>query len=223
MQKVLRSFYLLIITSLFVFSVCGQTTNSAAKKTNKIRLGVIPVKTTSVAQGVNAQQFGEAIQNSLTEYLKAPNVEIIMLESKLASQIPNEAKEKNCDYVISVVAAHKKGGSGALGMLKTVAPALTMVVPMAGMAGGMAGAIAGQAAAGAISTAASVSGNTKAKDSLQLDLTMQKTGAAETALTKQYKSKAKSDGEDIISPLIEQIAQAIIDTASGKPVAEPAK
>jgi hypothetical protein len=35
-------------------------------------------------------------------------------------------------------------------------------------------------------------------------------------LTKQYKAKAKSDGEDIISPLIQQAAQAIIDAAAKK-------
>jgi len=33
-------------------------------------------------------------------------------------------------------------------------------------------------------------------------------GAA--ALAKQYKAKAKSDGEDIISPLVEQAATAIV-------------
>lgn len=223
MQKVFRSFYLLTIVSMFVFSAFGQSKNVVSNKAGKFRLGVVAVKTTSVGQGLNAQQFSEGIQNSLAEYLKAPNVEVVMLESKLASQLPEEARQKNCDYVISLVAAHKKGGSGAFGMLKTVAPALTMVVPVVGMAGGMAGAIAGQAAAGAVTTAASVSGGMKAKDSLQLDLTMQKNGAAETVLTRQYKAKAKSDGEDILSPLIEQIAQAIIDTASGKPVAEPAK
>jgi hypothetical protein len=35
-------------------------------------------------------------------------------------------------------------------------------------------------------------------------------------LAKQFKAKAKSDGEDIITPLIEQAAQAIVDAAAKK-------
>jgi hypothetical protein len=38
-----------------------------------------------------------------------------------------------------------------------------------------------------------------------------KNGGAAT-LTRQFKSKAKSAGEDIISPVVEQAAQAIVET-----------
>ena len=50
----------------------------------------------------------------------------------------------------------------------------------------------------------------KSKDEITLDI---KLVAADNspALTKQYKAKAKSNGDDIISPLIEQAAQEILD------------
>jgi hypothetical protein len=50
----------------------------------------------------------------------------------------------------------------------------------------------------------------KSKDELTLDVKMNKPSAT-AVLTKQFKAKAKSDGEDIISAVIEQAAQAIVD------------
>jgi hypothetical protein len=65
-------------------------------------------------------------------------------------------------------------------------------------------------------TAATMSQNVKAKDAIELNVVMQKASDKSNALTKQLKAKAKSDGEDIITPLIEQSAQAIVDAATGK-------
>jgi hypothetical protein len=44
---------------------------------------------------------------------------------------------------------------------------------------------------------------------LTLDIKLNSLAGA-SALAKQYKAKAKSDGEDIISPLVEQAATAIL-------------
>jgi len=58
-----------------------------------------------------------------------------------------------------------------------------------------------------------MSSNVKSKDEITLELKLQKDGAAVVA--KQYKAKAKSNGDDIISQVIEQAAQEIV-TAIGK-------
>jgi hypothetical protein len=117
--------------------------------------------------------------------------------------------------VIYANVSHKKGGGGGFGMVKSIAPVLGNVAPLAGMSGSVAGAVAGSLASTAIYTAASASGNVKSKDEITLDINVQQTGGA-TALTKQYKAKAKSNGEDIISPIIEQAAQAILDAVVKK-------
>lgn len=207
-------FFTVFSIFLGLINSSAQTVNTDGAKT-KTRIGLAQVKTISVGEGMDAQQFGAGIQNSLGEYLKSSEVEIVILEAKLASQIPNEAKEKQCDYLVFVTAAHKKGGSGGFGkMFGTVAPVLGAVVPMAGVAG----AIAGTVASTAIMTAGSMASNVKAKDSLQFDLTIQKIETDSQILTKQYKAKAKSNGEDIFTPLIEQMAQDTLDTANGKTV-----
>jgi hypothetical protein len=123
------------------------------------------------------------------------------------STIESEAKSKECDFVVYANASHKKGGGG-FGMFKSIAPVLGSVVPLAG-AGSTAGHIAGTVASHAIITAATVSGQVKNKDEITIDLKLNKTGGT-PALTKVYKAKAKSDGEDIISQIVQQAAQAIV-------------
>jgi hypothetical protein len=74
------------------------------------------------------------------------------------------------------------------------------------------GSIVGHIASSAIITAASMSGSMKSKDELSLDLKLQSTADNSVALARLLKVKAKSDGEDIISTVIEQAAQAILET-----------
>ena len=76
----------------------------------------------------------------------------------------------------------------------------------------MAGAVAGQVATTAIISATSVAGNVKSKDELTLDLKLSSTVDNSSPLAKQFKAKAKSDGDDIISQIIEQIATALVET-----------
>jgi len=177
-----------------------------AKKEGVVRIGMAAVKTGSVGDGVNAQELSAAIQNTLAEYLKGPKIEIVRIEAKLPSAIDAEAKEKECDYVIYTNVSHKKGGGG-FGMFSKIAPVVGGILPSTGATNTVAGSVATQS----VYTAANVSGNIKSKDEITLDVKVNTPGTSVAVLSKQAKAKAKSDGEDIISPLVEQIAQAIVD------------
>ncbi len=195
-------------------SPANVQTEVGAKKAGVVRIGLAQVKTGAVGEGMNATELAGAIQNTLAEYLKSPQIELVQIEAKLPSAIDAEARQKECDFVIYANVSHKKGGGG-FGMFKQIAPVLGSVAPMAGIGGNVAGAVAGQVASTAIYTAAGAAGSVKSKDEITLDIKLQQTGGA-VALTKQFKAKAKSNGEDIISPLIEQAAQAILDAAVKK-------
>ncbi len=186
--------------------------NVGAKKPGTIRVGV-SVKTTAVGEGITANDLSAAIQNTLGTYLKGTKIEIVPLEAKLAAALTGEAKEKECDFVLYAAAAHKKGGGGGFGFGKV----LGQVVGQTGIGhtGSVAGNIAGQVATTAIVTATSMSGNVKSKDELTLDLKLQSPADNSSPLAKQFKAKAKSDGDDIVSAVVEQAAQAILD-AIGK-------
>lgn len=187
--------------------------NVGAKTPGTVRIGVA-VKTTAVGEGVTANDLSAAVQNTLGEYLKGTKIEIIPLEAKLAAAQVGEAKDKQCDFVLNVAASHKKGGGGGFGMF---GKALGSVVSQTGGGswGSTAANNAGRVAASTIVTATTPSGNVKSKDELSLDLKLLSASDNSTALAKQFKSKAKSDGDDIISAAVEQVAQAILD-AVGK-------
>jgi len=182
------------------------STNVEPKKDGVIRIGLAGVKTGSVGDGINASELAAAIQNSMPTYLKGTKVEIVGLEAKLASAIDAEAKEKECDYVLYATVSHKKGGGfGGFGKIMGNVVSQTGI----GQTGSRVGNAAGQVATQSISN---VTANIKEKDELTLEIKLQKGSSA--VLTKQFKQKAKSSGEDIISPLVEQAAQAIVTAVS---------
>jgi hypothetical protein len=181
-----------------------------AKKEGTVRIGLAGVKTGAIGEGLNATELAGAIQSTLGEYLKGTKIELVQIEARLPTAIDAEAKQKECDYVLYAQVSHKKGGGG-FGMFSKIAPALGSVVPVAGM-GSRAGQVAGQVANTTIYTAANAAGSVKSKDELTLEIKLNAAGGGAAALAKQYKAKAKSDGEDIISPLVEQAAAAILET-----------
>lgn len=191
----------------------GNSAQVGAKKEGVIRIGLAAVKTGAVGDGISATELAGAIQNTLTEYLKSPNVEVVQLESKLATAIDAEAKQKECDYVIYANVSHKKGGGGGM-FGKVLGNIAGSAISQVGYGtGSVAGTVVGQAASQAVYTAAGASSNVKSKDEITLDVRLNTPGNTSPALSKQVKAKAKSNGEDIISPLIEQVAQAILDAA----------
>ena len=185
-----------------------------AKKAGVIRIGMTYVKTGAVAEGINATDLGTVIQNTLAEYLKIPNIELVQLEGKLPTAVVAEAAQKECDYVIFATVSHKNGGSGFGGVFgKVIAPAIGQTG--IGQTGSTVGNVAGQVATVAIVSAGKMAANVKNKDTMTLDVNLQ-TASGSAVLTKQFKTKAKSDGEDIISPLTEQAAQAIVNVTGKK-------
>ncbi len=196
-------------------NIAANTSSAAAssgevgsKKEGITRIGIATVKTGSVGDGVTAADLAAAIHNTLAAYLKMPNIEIVPIEARLATAIESEARSKECDFVINASVSHKKGGGG-FGMFSQ---ALGSAASLAGYGGGVAGMVAGQVASTAISSAA-VSGSFKAKDEITLEIKMTN-GAGASALAKSYKSKAKSNGDDIISQVVEQAATAIAAIAA---------
>lgn len=225
-KAIINQFVLLVFCCAVSLSTFAQTNQMPAmpgqvktadavtnsKTPSVIRVGLANVKTGTVGAEMNPAELAGAVQNSLAEYLKSPNIELVALESKLASAIDAEAKQKECAFVIYANVSHKKGGGGGFGgMFKAIAPVMSSVVPMAG---GMGGAIAGQVMSTVVTTAANATANVKAKDEITLDVEVNSSNGGAAIVAKQFKAKAKSGGEDIISPMIEQAAQLILDAVT---------
>ena len=182
-----------------------------AKKAGVVRIGLASVKVGAVGDHLTAADLAAAIQNTLGEYLKGTKIEVVQLEAKLSSAVESEAKEKECDYILNATVSHKKGGGG-FGMLGSM---VAQGVSSVGYGtGSRVGSVVGQVAAHSIITASAMSASVKSKDEITLEVKMNASGSSAAVLTKQAKAKAKSDGEDIITPVVEQIAQAIFNTVA---------
>lgn len=188
-------------------SVQNVSSEVGEKKAGVIRIGLANIKVGAVGEGLSANDLSAAIRNTLAEYLKGTKIELVALEAKLPSALSEEAKEKQCDFVVFASVSHKKGGGGGFGKMLGK---MSEVVSRQAIGSSD---IGGQIARTTIVSAATASENVKAKDEISLDFKLHQGEA--TVFGKQYRAKAKSDGEDIISPMIEQIAQAILD-AVGK-------
>ena len=57
--------------------------------------------------------------------------------------------------------------------------------------------------------------NVKAGDSLTLQYKLMRPGEEEPAKTETIQGKAKANGEDVLSPMIEAVAVAVVGTVSG--------
>ncbi|MFN2404421.1 MAG: hypothetical protein ABR594_00045 [Pyrinomonadaceae bacterium] len=178
------------------------------KKSGVIRIGVVTVKADKTAEHITAANLVTAVQTTLNENLKAPNVEAIPIQATVLNQIEAEAREKECDFLVYTTVSHKKGGGGfgssVLGSAATIAAG---TVPYAGSA-------TASIAANAATTV--VVADIKARDELTVDVRLEKPGAGYPAFSKAFKGKAKSGGEDIITGPTTQAAQALIEAATKK-------
>jgi hypothetical protein len=183
----------------------AATNNVGPKREGVIRLGLAAVKPGNTAEGMDATQLALAVQNTFLQQVKGPNVEVVALQATGAA-IQAEAQQKQCDYVIFANVAHKKGGGGFGSMLSS---SVGKVASNVGYGSGTAAVVAANTVA-----AATVAQNIKAKDEVTLDVRLEKPGSTTPSFAQTYKGKAKSAGEDIITPLCQQATQGMIEAVT---------
>lgn len=192
-------------TPATVLPSAAATSANAPKKTGVTRLCfAVPraqMKTSDHAQAA------EAVSNTFKSYLAGPTIEIVALTARLPSQAAEEAKQGGCDYVLYTSLIHKKGG-GFLG--KALGDAARSSVWNIPGGGSTVGTIARSAAISGVYTAASLAASIKAKDELTLGYKLDAVDGTKPSLVGTEKAKAKSDGEDVLTPLIEKAAESIV-------------
>src|SRR5690606_26138744 len=105
------------------------------------------------------------------------------------------------DLVLSIALAHERGRINqafgrALDKLSVYAPRAS-------------GDLASVVVSEAIYTAADFAASIRARDQMQLDYRLEVVGGAEPVLADGVKRRAKSDGEDLLTPLVETVAEAV--------------
>ena len=154
-------------------------------------------------------EAANAVKESFTAYLSGPSLTVTPLTARLASQAREEAKLASCPYVLFTALKHeRKQGNNMLGRIAGSAVEAT-AWELRGSATSAAGRVAANAAANAAATAArSVATNVKSKDEVTLEYRLE-TGDGTVALKSAGKGKAESDGQDLLTPLVERAAEAV--------------
>jgi hypothetical protein len=158
----------------------------------------------------DATAAGTAVRELFTSFLTGPSIHPQALTARLASQVREEARQASCPWLLltTLKHEHKRSGGGVLGRL--AAGAAQQGAWEAGVSSGStAGRIAGQAAYGAAGQAASnYATSVHSKDEVSLGYRLE-SGDGRVLIEKTDKRKARSDGEDLLTPMVQQAAEAI--------------
>lgn len=158
----------------------------------------------------DATGFANSLRELLTSYLTGPTLRAIPLDSRLPSQAVEEARQKQCGYVLvtSIARKHSDGSGWGRALGRAAGTAAWYGVPY----GSAAGAAARGAAVAGAQAVSSLAETTKAKDELTFEYRL---GTADTALhaaPRTEKAKAKTDREDLLTPLVEKVAESVAAT-----------
>jgi hypothetical protein len=223
-----------LAASLALAAVATATTAHAAEPAaaTKARICLV-LPRAQLGQGTSGEDVSEPVRQTMLSYLNGPTTDLVALQARIPVQIDAEAQQYGCQYVLYTSVAQKEGG-GFGKFLKKAAPLAGMIPGVGAMTGSYGAMMAGQVVAQAAATAAAqsaqeeameaISGasknNIKKGDQVMLEYQLMKTGMVEPFAAKSASAKAKENGEDLLSPLIEQTATDVLNSVRNLTAAE---
>jgi hypothetical protein len=156
----------------------------------------------------DATAFANALRNLLTSYLTGPSLRAMPLEARLASEAVEEARQKQCGYVLvtSIARKHSDGNGWGRALGRAAGDAAWYGMPY----GNAAGAVARGAAYGGAQAVSSMAASTKAKDELTFEHRLGTPDTALHAAPRTERAKAKTDREDLLTPLVEKVSESVV-------------
>ena len=148
------------------------------------RICLAPTTVEAVPGGFDPET---AVRETFTDFLTGPTLAITPLQARLPSQAREEAKLAGCGFVLFPTIKHerKTGGGGFLGKV-----------------------VAGGVQQGAASAASDYAASSRVKDELTLRYRLE-SAAGKVLVEKSDKREAKSDGEDLLTPMVRPAAEAV--------------
>jgi hypothetical protein len=183
--------------------------NDPPKSEGATRIGIVIPRTNFAGAGSRRKE-ASALSESFKSYFAGSTIETIDLSARLDSLALDEARKRQCDYVLYTSLTQKRQGSGS----KSSGPISGIVDSLGGSGMGAkipGGKTAQTVSSGAASVAGTLSSLNRAKDEIIFEYRLVKPEGALPVLANTTKAKVKSDGQDVLTPMIENAAQAIVD------------
>ncbi len=191
---------------LAVALLSGAPAIMIAQAAPATRICIAPATIESAPSAADAMT---AVRDAFSSMLSGPGITAVPLQAKLQSLVRQEAKQSNCTYLLipTFKHVHKSSSGGLLGKA-----ALGAVQSGAYQAGG--GSAASRVAAGAAQGAANQAEwhyayTIKTKDEMTLGYRLE-SASSQVMLDDKASRKAESDGEDVLTPLVQQAAEKIV-------------
>lgn len=222
--------FLFVILSIVFFAVFSfgqeaQTatavgrTEVAAKPEGTIRIGLVLPKL-ALGQEASTAEAANAVREAFTGYLKGPTVDVVVIDAKSMTNAAIEAGQKACDFILRTGVSKKTKTSLFGSLIKAAVPVVAGQLPGVGAAAQTASGLGDvkQAATegGKDFVNNAVAAKFGAKDEITLDFTLA-TADAKSAVAKGSSSaKVKADGDDVLTALIEQVSEKVLQAAVKK-------
>jgi hypothetical protein len=154
-----------------------------------------------------------SLRETLASYLVGSNIETIELKARLEQLTLTEAQKRECDLVLYTTLQRKRTSSNKGGGLDSIMGTVS--------GGGVGSKIPGAKTTQQIgSEAAKVSGAiasvARANDEITFEFRLMSSDGVRQLAGSNTKAKVKKDGEDVLTPMIESAAQAIVDATVKK-------
>lgn len=186
------------------------------KQPGAIRIGVI--RPLSLIGPEATFDTSGATRDLFVSFLAGPLAEVVSIDSRVQIQVVAESKLKDCDYVIYSAIARNRGTNSVAKVIGSASPVVGML-PMAGAATGTTKQLASTVSQAdrVLKAANDLSGQIKSKDEVVFEYKLVVTGSTTPMLQKLFKAKAESDGDSVISTLLADAANSILEAVVKKP------
>jgi sulfate adenylyltransferase subunit 1 (EFTu-like GTPase family) len=197
----------LLALCVFVAAQASAATQSAG------RLRVCLAPPSAQLPGISGDDAAAAVRDAFKSYLTGPSLEAEVLSARLPSQAHEEAKQKQCRFVLYTTAVQeRKQSSGLLGRIAAGAMQSGASQVAANTGSASTRVLASAAAGGAASTY--YGSFTQSSDRLTLTTRVEFPDGNVLARGSETR-KAKSDREDLLTPLVERMAGQVVTAMSG--------
>jgi hypothetical protein len=192
----------------------------AALGQGPVTIGVAPPQV-HLGQGDDAS---EALRQAVIGRIRSPGVEPVALVGSTPGEIEADARGKRCDQILYTDVERKHGAGGFLSKLAPLAGVLPSIAGAGGGGGGGSGSgVAGVIAQVATNAAANAATSSMIKrgDNITLDYRFLPVSGGAPIKSETLHAKADADGQDVLSPLVAQLAQAVNPAAPAAAAAAP--
>jgi hypothetical protein len=188
-------------------AIAAALLSATQPTTDTARVCLAPASV-QIAAG-NSDAAIDAVRGTFTTFLTGPSLAVKPLTSRLTSQVREEAKSAGCPYLLLTTFKHeRKGGHSVLGQAASGAVQEGAWTVMTSTRSTPTKIAAGAAVSAAGATREVVS-SFRAKDELTLGWRLEAPDG-KVLVDKSEKRKASSDGEDLLTPLVEHASESIV-------------